>query len=64
MTGHQSRAICLGIVSGAVLAGAVPDLSPGSRKDALSFLEGFYATTARPDRVKRAFIDPFAKITM
>jgi len=46
------------------LPGAVPDLSPGSRKDVLSFLEGFYATIARPDRVKRAFIDPCAKITM
>jgi hypothetical protein len=46
------------------LADAVPGLSPGSRKGVLSYLGDFYATIAQPDRVKRAFIDACAKITM
>jgi hypothetical protein len=46
------------------LPDALPDLSPRSRKDVVSFLEGFYAAIARPDGVKRAFIDTCAKITM
>jgi len=46
------------------LPDALPDLSPRSRNDVVSFLEDFYATIAKPDRVKRAFIDTCAKITM
>jgi len=46
------------------LPDALPDLSPRSRTEMVSFLEDFYATIARPDRVKKAFIDACAKITM
>jgi hypothetical protein len=46
------------------LPDALPDLSPRSRTEVVSFLEDFYATIARPDRVKKAFIDACAKITM
>lgn len=46
------------------LPGTLPDLSPRSRNDVVSFLEDFYATIARADRVKRALIDTCAKTTM
>jgi hypothetical protein len=35
----------------------IPELNQGSRKDARSFLEDFYQTISRPDRVKKAFVD-------
>ena len=43
------------------LVDALPDLRAGSRREVKEFLGDFYSTIARPDRVKRAFIDGCGK---
>jgi len=40
---------------------SLPELDTGSRREARAFLEQFYTTIARPDRIRKAFIDGCGK---